>query len=1044
MENKVSQLEFPEVVVVEASAGSGKTYALAKRFLQLLINPRLKSDYVPLRSILAITFTNKAAIEMKRRILDLLKKLAFGVFSSEDEEKDILETLGVSKELARKKAYLVMDEIIRNYNFFQVKTIDSFINTLLLGFALNIDRSASFKIKRDYIWYLSYSLDILIDLAQKDEKVHSFFKKFLQHYLLIERNQGWFPKKNILKLIRSLFELSNKYGSFFMVYKADIEELMQKKRILFNYIKDLLDRLPSGFNGRAKNSIKKFVENKDIVFDLIDLPTWFNETIPMNKGYSAPTELVKRWEDIYTLIKEIAETEARVWFNPYITFFHKVIENFQLLSRKEDILFLDELNHKARLLFSKEGLTVAEVYYRFATRFSHYLIDEFQDTSILQWKNLYLMIEEALSSGGSLFYVGDKKQAIYRFRGGEAQLFDEIKETFRYYKIKETRLSKNRRSHKAIVEFNNEIFSQDNLRMSLIKMGVAEEVAPKEEVILKVFEDAKQEYMKDKPWGYVYIERIEESNQEERNILIKDKVLSLIDELKKRSFSYNDIAILCRDNEEVELVTTWLLESHLPTESEKTLNVKENPLIKEIISFLRFLDSPIDDLSFAAFIMGEIFRSATGLSYKEIESFIFNLNKEKEHKLALYHFFRLKYPLIWDKFVDEFFKKVGFISPYELIVSIYKKFNIIENFYDEQAFFMKLLELAKIKEEEYVSLGEFISYIENTLPEDLYVTVAQTDYIRVLTIHKSKGLEFGVVILPFLRMDVIPETRRGTSCYMVGDQQQLSLVKITKPHRKYSSYLNEIYKEAYIKACIDELNNIYVGFTRAKYELYVFIPQKSGAKINKAKYLIPEHIKERGEKRIYSQEERKEIKDVSLIVELPISTYRDWIEFLKDEFADKEKVKVRNQIIQGNIIHYVLSRIGNLYEVNFDEVLKEAIQNAKKAFPFIKDFTYIEKKVKKLIEKDEIKPFFYIPEGKVYQEKEVVDFYGNTRRIDRLIIKEKEVWVVDYKSSGGYEEEYRQQIHEYVKIIQRIYPNFKVRGFIIYLDELNIEEIKAE
>jgi ATP-dependent exoDNAse (exonuclease V) beta subunit len=1038
-----NKLESPEVVVVEASAGSGKTYCLAKRYVQLLINPKFALHQIPLRNILAITFTNKATIEMKERILELLKKIALDAFSSSEEEQDILSLLGVDKKYAQDKATLIMDELIRHYNFFCVSTIDSFINALLVGSALNIDRSASFKIKRDYSTYLAYCLDRVIDSASRDSEIHTFLREFLEHYLFVENRTSWFPKRDILDLIQSFFTLSNKYGADFKTHPRSSREVIKKKAELFGAIKELVSILPPNFNGTAKNSILRFLDSQDKSFNLKRLPDRFKyQEVPMSKGAQAPRELVKRWRRIHQGIKELAQLDATCAYNPYVRLASKLFEYFDAFTKHEDILFLEELNHKARSLFIN-GVTVAEIYYRLATRFIHYLIDEFQDTSVLQWRNLEAMIQDALACGGTLFYVGDKKQAIYRFRGGESQLFDKVREEFSHYNPKLQVLKRNWRSQKAIVEFNNKIFSPQNLKDALIKMGILIHIGEDSQAIkqiLDVFDGSHQEYESQNTYGYVYIERIEESNQEERNQLVKDKLLPLLQDLAQR-FSYKDIAILCRDNNEVETVTSWLLENRIPVESEKTLSCLENPLIKEIISFLKFLHSPINDLEFATFILGEIFGKVCGLSYQERTDFLFELYMAKERipDVSLYRQFRKHYPEIWRVYIEEFFKSVGFISPYELLVSIYSRFKVMENFRDEQAFFAKFLDLAKLQEEEYVGLAEFLAYLEHAPREDLYVTVARTDSVHILTIHKSKGLEFGVVIIPFLRMDIIPETTgKGSSLYLTSHQDQsLRLVRITKEHLKYSPQLGQIYKEAYVKACIDELNNMYVALTRAKFELYIFIPRKSGAGPNNARYLIPPDLQQLGQPRIYPREPQRQRP----IIEIPTCDYRDWVNFLKGEFADKSTIINREKILQGNVIHYILSFIGNLYQQPREVIIKEALNNAKIKYPFISDFSLFEKKINQLLDKEDLVPFFYLTDAQILKELEVADASGEVRRIDRLIVKKDEVYVIDYKSSPGYEAEYKKQVAQYTQIIGQLYPGRRIKGFIIYLDKLEVEEV---
>ncbi|MDP2922557.1 MAG: UvrD-helicase domain-containing protein [Candidatus Omnitrophota bacterium] len=1041
-----NQTKFPEVVVVEASAGSGKTFTLAKRYLQLLINSYLELSDIPLKNILAITFTNKATVEMKERILELLKKISLDAFINKEEENDILTTLGVDKKFAQSKANFIMDEFIKHYNFFQVQTIDSFINALLLGCALNIERSASFKIKRDYSKQLAYCLDLVIEKAVTDKDVFTFLEDFLEHYLFVENRSGWFPKDDILQLMQSLFRLSNKYGRLFQTYKGSSKEVISKKKYIYQQINKLSSHFPQGLNANTQRSILAFIEKSKDIFDIANLPSGLKSMeVAMNKGNAAPADFKKEWKRIHKEILELVELDATVVYNPYIKLFHSLIDFFQIVSKKEDVLFLEELNKKARLLFDEEGLTVAEVYYRFATRFKHYLIDEFQDTSVLQWRNLETMVEDALASGGSLFYVGDKKQAIYRFRGGEAKLFDEVRREFSRYNVIPTHLIDNWRSQKAIIDFNNIIFSKDNLLRAFALSGINVELGESniaQDEIIDIFKDAKQQGRPENCYGYVRIEFIDDKNQEERNSAIQPKLLNLIKELRKR-FSYEDIAILARDNAEVELISSWLLFDKIPVESEKTLNVIENYLIKEVISFFRFLNSPIDDLNFCAFILGEIFFRASKISNREITEFIFSLHKERKlsNTISLYHLFRNKYPQIWEKYFEEFFKSVGFISPYELLVGIYNSFGVLEYFKDQQAFFMKFLELVKEKEEDYVGMGEFLDYLGGASSDDLYVNATHSDSVKVLTIHKSKGLEFPVVIIPFLRMDISPETAgKGTNSYVTVDvNDNLGLVRITKTHREYSQILQEIYAEDYKKACIDELNNIYVALTRPKYELYIFLPKKSAGANNKALFLIPKGIKEQGKQMQYQNSKQAVTQP---LINISPSVYKDWIKSLGSEFANAANFIHKEKILEGNIMHTMLSQISNCLNCDIKELIECALRFTQDHYPFIEDLHLHEEKTLKLIEKKELKDIFYISDGKVFCEKEIVNSFGDLKRIDRLIVREKEIWIIDYKSSQESKLEQIKQVLEYIGIMKEIYPQKEIKGFLVYLDEMKLEQVK--
>ncbi|MCM8787719.1 MAG: UvrD-helicase domain-containing protein [Candidatus Omnitrophica bacterium] len=1030
------QNKFSEVVIVEASAGSGKTLELAKRYIKLLLNANNEPN--SLENILAITFTNKATVEMKERILEILKRIALNSFENPQQEEEIFLYLEIEKKICQNKALNALEQIIRNYNFFNIKTIDSFINAILSGLAFNIGRSATFKIKNDCSDFISSSFDILVEEAVKNKTLYKLLEEFLEHYLFLENKTSWFPKKDILELLRTFFFIINKFGYSFYFYDAKIEDLLKRKKEVFRKIKKIVKDIPEYFEQRKLQSIINFVNNNTPCFNSSEIPEIFSKPIPtFKKEMQIPTSFLKEWNLISKELTQILELESQIKYNPYIKLFEKVFEIFEDLAKRKDVLFLEELNRKVSLLFDEQKITVPELYYRLASKFLHYLIDEFQDTSLLQWENLKIIIEDALANGGSLFYVGDKKQAIYRFRGGDARLFDIVKEQFSHFNVKERRLFKNWRSHKNIVEFNNRIFSKENLKNMLILSGISTYVDDLDDII-SVFEDAQQEYNQSYLGGYVYVERIFEKNQAERNGIMEQKILELISFLKER-FEYEDIAILAKDNDEVELITSWLLHKGIPVISEKTLNVIENSLIEEIVSFLKFLYSPPDDLSFASFILGKIFTTATGISKETVADFIFTLNKENRlSKATLYRFFREQFAAIWQEYIEEFFKNVGYLSLYELVISIYKKFRVYENFCENQGFFMKFLELIKNKEDEYIGLAKFLSYLEVAPSEELYVDVAKSNGINVLTIHKAKGLEFGVVIVPFFRIDITPETfSKKSGFYIKIENNRLKLLHITKMYRTFSSKLNQIYKKAYTEACIDELNALYVALTRAKYELYIFIPKKSNNENNKAANLIPKDFVEYGEKFNYL----KKPKDTQAIIDISPSKYKDWFLLLKEEFFDAQYIKNRERILEGIILHTILSQIGNCNDVNLEELIEKAIAFTKAKFIFFKNITNYKEKVKNILQNESLKNIFYVDDGEIFCEKEVIDEKGDIKRIDRLIIKNNQVWIIDYKSSYELKEAQYLQVKEYMKILKDIYPSKLIRGFIIYLDTAKLEEV---
>ncbi|MCK5081767.1 MAG: UvrD-helicase domain-containing protein, partial [Candidatus Omnitrophica bacterium] len=389
----------PEVRVVEASAGSGKTYALAKRYVQLVLNPSLNLDKVPIRNVLALTFTNKASFEMKARILEFLKRIALKQLSK-SEEADILKPTGLNSAEASLKAFSVMEGIIRHYNFFQVQTIDKFINAILSGCAFKIGLTANFKIKTNSAEYLQYSLDALIDRARQDKEVLRTFERFLHHYLYLENRSGWFPKNDILTIITTLFEKNNTYGRDFQASAFTPEDVIKRKVSILEKIRSLRESLPSETHAGFIKSVDKFLGKHTRGFDIDSVSDYFaREDVPVKKGTQVSSDVDKLWTTIRMDLKDLCEEEAYSLFNPYVDMFLRVIGGFYALTSKDDCLFLNELNKRAGSLFDEDYVTVEELYYRLATRVHHYLIDEFQDTSRLQWRNLAKMAEEALSTG---------------------------------------------------------------------------------------------------------------------------------------------------------------------------------------------------------------------------------------------------------------------------------------------------------------------------------------------------------------------------------------------------------------------------------------------------------------------------------------------------------------------------------------------------------------------------------------------------------------------------------------------------------------------
>ena len=1066
LSKKTDQIcNFHEVKIVEASAGSGKTYELSKRYIQLLLNSDLNSAQGPLRNILAITFTHKATREMRERILEQLKRVALLCFNNAQEKDDLLESLGLAEDIASQKAFKALDCIIGNYNFFQVKNIDSFINIILSGCASELNLSANFKIKENYSAYVSYALDEFIDNACNDKKSAKIFQNFISQYIFLENRTSWLPKKDILDIINGMFSQSNIYGGKFEKFPVADNELIGLKQGIIDILMQIQKNPTEGINKRFINTtLANFLAKNKYGFNLADLnkKSFLADSLPMNKGSEASLELKTLWHNFRENVIELSAKEALSLFNCYIDIFENVYKYFRLYAMRDDLVFMEELNKQAYYLFKKANLSVPELYYRLANRFKHFLIDEFQDTSKLQWNNLFLMVEDALSNGGSLFYVGDRKQAIYRFRGGNVELFDSIKTNFEHYNVNDKLvLRTNYRSQREIVRFNNQVFLMENLKRFFEQQQENEKNSLRHlndseiNEIVTVFKDSQQLESPHKKDGYVEVDYIEYYDRESRDQQIKEHLFAAIENLEKR-FDLKSIAVLCRSNREIELVTGWLSEKKINVESERTLNILNNSLISELIAFLRFLSSPINTIEFASFILGDIFLNSVDLSRDEVADFIFEHNRKDKQKEInsgyLYRAFRKKYSAIWDNNIAEFFKNVGFISLYELLISIIEKFGIFRNFPEYQGFFMRFLELVKEQEEDNPDISLFLSYLDAAPESHLYVNFSDDNAVKVMTIHKAKGLGFPVVIVPFLEMSIRElgtQIKGAKAPYVVyqadkqgNTEEYFGLLRLDTKYANFSDKIKSIYSREYIKALSDELNVIYVTFTRAQNELYVFIPfsiSKTAKSNNSAVYLIPEGLTQCGTQLGLKATEHK-TDESSMQISLPV--YHNWISILKDEFAQLSQISNRENIIQGKILHAMLSRVSNLNTVRIEttiDLIKSEIENE---YLDIVDTDKYLKKIRDILNSSQTREFFYLsPETQIYQEKEFVDKYGHTKRIDRLIITAKEVTIIDYKSSQENKEQSIAQILEYKRILGEIYPEQRISAYLIYMDKIKTEKV---
>ena len=867
--------QLPQIFTVKSSAGSGKTYRLTQHYIALLLLDTLSGKPAKnhIANLVAITFTNKAAQEMRGRIIEWMKRIIFDV-PFENSSRTSLDEIMDNEWLKNKPEFKRdtiretiannFDDLLKNYYSFNVSTIDSFVNLILKASAFKLNLPPDFDISLESSSMIDLVLRECLQKISEDTTVRATFDRFIDNYIETEGNNvSWLPKDLLKNIISSLWNEELKENKDFIVnrhsrvlvgdLRKTIEETAQK---LKDTITENPDILPRSDFLKALDACIDIIGNepgRGASFQKQSLNACFKKG-----SCSADASQEALWQDLIKLRAPFVEAVSESKFTSYIEVYDlfKEMLTTEVTYRKRLIL-IEQLNRLLQDVMRKTHF-VPEIYYALSERYTHFLIDEFQDTNHLQWKNIEVLTEEAIARGGTLFLVGDKKQAIYRWRGGKSELVDEVAAHYSAYRIDEQNLTTNYRSDGEIVSFNNAVFSAENLtsyrrRHSQRRPGRFKRKDPQD---IPRFEAAASDDRKDR--GYVYVEKVIAEEEDggikdvftktERSEIVTEKFKTLISRIRGRGvFQDKDIAVLVRRKDEAQLIVRALLELGINVESELTVNVKNNPLVRELISFLRFINTPDDDLSFASFISGTIFHKKTGMSANEIIEWLTE-KRTTDNIQRLYSAFRADYPKVWDDCFEDFFKKSGYLPLYEFVVLFLKKWSLFSNFPDEVPYFLHICELIKNNEaSEENNLSAFLRSIDGnsktsfTSTSDsekpfLLKTSEAANAVKVLTIHKAKGLEFPVVILPFMKLNSFSASdERDKTKFFRADGDTLKLLYIKKDFTDISSKLNAMYREREAAYLLDELNNTYVACTRAEKELYIFLTDSKGYKKN---YLI--------------------------------------------------------------------------------------------------------------------------------------------------------------------------------------------------------------
>ncbi|MDN5047772.1 RecB-like helicase [Aliarcobacter butzleri] len=897
-------------LALKASAGSGKTFALTVRYICLLLLGAKPNE------ILTLTFTNKAANEMSERIYKTLLTLG----DDEAYLNAIENEVNLSKqEILGKKNILIKQFSNANLSIF---TIDKFVNKILREFCGYIGISDDFEIKNDDIEKLSY--EFLKSLNEKDFQT------------LIDLS---FYEKKKFNSIFELFKTILEKNEDIEVINIDVSLIELQKEIILKEAFKIKESILSCAN--ASNSAKNAVDFE--TFEDLFGRTWLEKENFEDYSYfkkcaneSNKSNFIKLKEELSIYYKIRAGFSLNKIFEVYLKFRDF---KFEFNKNKNYLEFNDISNLVYDLLSTK--IDKDFLYFRLDSNYSHILIDEFQDTSLLQYKILEPLIDEILSGDvtkfKTFFYVGDTKQSIYRFRGGKRELFDYVANTNKILEVEV--LNTNYRSCENVINFVNELFLN-----------------------LPNYEYFKQESVR----ANGYVEVIKDTNLEEEEKFVN--IAEKIEELLNNGVKFNDIAILTYTNDDV-LSLYYYLKQKFPSikiSTEMTSKLINQQNVKAIINAIKYI-----------YFKEEI--------YKE------NLNAIIGNKLLTTLDLEIN---LEEKSVQEVIKELS------------KKLKII----DENI--IKLIEVSS-------SFNNIVDFVYEIDKLEAIMENSESKGLQILTIFKSKGLEFHTVIL----LDRIKRKNVDKSS-LLFDYENLELKNIFYKIKGYENF-NEDYKKAIDKekklSLEDEINILYVAMTRAKNNMIIFKKEKSSVFD-----ILNMNVCKIG-KMINSSNLVKDIKEKSIISYTPLNLGT------QEKQITKEKELKENHLHSryfGLATHYCLEMLNNF---SFND-LKYTLNLAKTRFSNYlsdKDFIDIENRLAHLINNDFFK--FLITNSVLTSEQSLI-YKEELKIIDLLIFKDDTYYILDYKTTKEeLDEEHKNQVLYYKEAIKEIFKTSNVKSYLVYL-----------
>ena len=1025
----------PSFSIYDASAGSGKTYTLVKEYLKILFSSNKNDAY---KNILAITFTNKAVHEMKSRIVNSLSELAKDEVGPKSKNimKDLMCDVAMTEQQVRDKARAIIKHIIHNYAAFDISTIDKFTHKVIRTFALDLDLPVNFEVSLDTSGLLTEAVDALISQAGEDPQLTRLLVDFTMEKT--DDDKSWDVSQEIFNTGRLLLN-ENDRKEILNFDHVSLEDFSEIKKRLHLKVKDINE-----FCAQTASSLLKLIDDRGI-----DRASFSGQFFIKHCGYietdtlksthkrfyepedikvlknskdadaieSIKSELLAGLSDVYKKYQERDFLKAYLKNIIPLSLLSTIKVELDKVQKEQNVLSIAEFN---KLINDEiQNQPAPFIYERMGERYKHFFIDEFQDTSEMQWLNLIPLIDNATSSEdlsgerGTLMIVGDPKQSIYRFRGGKAEQFIKLvkkENPFSNPEVEVIPLGINYRSHEQVVTFNNAFFA-----------FMAHQFENPE--YKDLYENHSAQACNEKEGGFVEISFIPEIEEEEsdeetttKTDLYLELVLEKITSCQKQGFEYKDIVILTRRRKEGIFIANFLTEKSIPILSSETLMIANASEVQFLILVLRYLQNK-DDRDSKARMLYHISESfETNL---EKHDFIAaGLSKEDENELQKW---------LFDFGINLSFADLRQQSLYDIVEILVSKLipGNTSNAYI-QYFQDLVLEKDVIRQ---TGISDFLIYWDTNSHTLSIPSPEGNNAIRIMTIHKAKGLEFPVVIYPFAEED-FNRSIKG-KFWIDADETIFGASKVLLDESKALMDMGDVAAEVYSQKIqeqkLDIINVLYVALTRAGEQLYVISnmnKKKDGSFPENLSTYFVEYLENKKlfDPDIYSysfgkQEkisepspETEKNKDIKL-VDFPLQSSAIKI-------AQREALMWGSQqqdaIEYGNTIHEILA----LIKVKEDMPL--AIEKSlESGLITSSQKEIVQNTIQEILNNEELLEFFNA-DYKVLNEHAIIQKEGATVKPDRVVLKSRnEAMILDYKT-GVFQESHRRQIEQYQHALEKM------------------------